>query len=72
MTSTPNQPLTTDNTKPAVPIHNLQSVPLAAISAQPKQPTKAFRSDRTERTRRLHQGSWSTPARSASPQWWTR
>ena len=32
MTTTPNQPLTTDNTKPAVPIHNLQSVPLAAIS----------------------------------------
>lgn len=42
MTTTPNQPLTTDNTKPAVPIHNLQSVPLAAISPNPNNPRKHF------------------------------
>jgi hypothetical protein len=42
MTTTLNQPLTTDNTKPAVPIHNLQSVPLAAISPNPNNPRKHF------------------------------
>ena len=42
MTTTPNQPLTTDNTKPAVPIHNLQLVPLAAISPNPNNPRKHF------------------------------
>jgi ParB family chromosome partitioning protein len=42
MITTPNQPLTTDNTKPAVPIHNLQLVPLAAISPNPNNPRKHF------------------------------
>ena len=42
MTTTPNQPLTTDNTKPAVPIHNLQLVPLGAISPNPNNPRKHF------------------------------
>jgi ParB family chromosome partitioning protein len=42
MTTTQNQHLTTENTKPAVAIHNLQSVPLAAISANPNNPRKHF------------------------------
>ena len=42
MTTTPNQPLTTDSTKPVVPIHNLQSVPLAAITPNPNNPRKYF------------------------------
>ena len=42
MTTTPNQPLNTENTKPAGPIHNLQLVSLGAISPNPNNPRKHF------------------------------
>ena len=42
MTSTSNQPLTTEHTQPAGPIHNLQLVPFGAISPNPNNPRNHF------------------------------